>query len=162
MRQEVEPLYDTRGTLYDQDTGLRRDTDTEKLAKLKPVFDRKYGTITAANSSPLTDGAAALLVCTEDYAERHGLDVLARLRSIAVAGCAAEVMGIGPVAATRKALARAGLEPAGPGRDPRAGGDHRRRGGSAPPREGGRSRHARAAGAGGVGGDPTGRGSRGG
>jgi acetyl-CoA acyltransferase len=51
-----------------------------------------------------------VLVCTEDYAMKHGLDVLARVRSVAVAGCAAEVMGIGPVAATRKALARAGLE----------------------------------------------------
>ena len=66
--------------------------------------------MTAGTSSPLTDGAAAVLVCTEDYAQKHGLDVLARLSSIAVAGCAAEVMGIGPVAATRKALARAGLE----------------------------------------------------
>jgi acetyl-CoA acyltransferase len=58
----------------------------------------------------LTDGAAAVLVCTEDYAQRHGLDALARIRSVAVAGCAAEIMGIGPVAATRKALGRAGLE----------------------------------------------------
>ena len=58
----------------------------------------------------LTDGAAAVLVCTEDYAAKHGLEVLARIRSVAVAGCAAEIMGIGPVAATRKALARAGLE----------------------------------------------------
>ena len=66
--------------------------------------------MTAGTSSPLTDGAAAVLVCTEDYAEKHGLEVLARIRSVAVAGCQAEIMGIGPVAATPKALARAGLE----------------------------------------------------
>ncbi len=65
--------------------------------------------MTAGTSSPLTDGAAAVLVCSEAYAERHGLQPLARIKSVAVAGCAPEIMGIGPVAATRKALARAGI-----------------------------------------------------
>jgi acetyl-CoA acyltransferase len=65
--------------------------------------------VTAGTSSPLTDGASAVLVCSEDYARRNNLPMLARIKSIAVAGCAPEIMGIGPVAATRKALARAGI-----------------------------------------------------
>jgi len=108
LAAEIVPIR-RNGEVVDQDGCIRPDTSQEGLAGLKPAFDEN-GTVTAGTSSPLTDGAAAVLVCTEDYAERHGLDVLARLRSIAVAGCGAEVMGIGPVAATRKALARAGLE----------------------------------------------------
>ena len=87
---------------------LRPDTSLEALEKLEPAFD-KGGTITAGTSAPLTDGAAAVLVCSEDYARRADLEMLARIKSIAVAGCAPEVMGIGPVRATRKALERAGL-----------------------------------------------------
>ena len=70
---------------------------------MKPAFDQD-GTVTAGTSSPLTDGAAAVLVCTEDYAETHGLEPLARIKSVAVAGCAPEIMGIGPVGAHAKAL----------------------------------------------------------
>ena len=92
-----------------QDGCIRPDTTAEGLAGLKPAFD-KDGTVTAGTSSPLTDGAAAVLVCSEAYAEKHGVQPLARIKSIAVAGCAPEIMGIGPVAATKKALARAGLE----------------------------------------------------
>jgi acetyl-CoA acyltransferase len=99
----------TNGQLVEADGCIRPETSQEGLANLKPAFD-EHGTVTAGTSSPLTDGAAAVLVCTEDYAEKHGLEVLARIRSVAVAGCAAEIMGIGPVAATRKALTRAGLE----------------------------------------------------
>jgi acetyl-CoA acyltransferase len=105
---EIVPIR-RNGEVIDQDGCIRPETSQAGLAGLKPAFDEN-GTVTAGTSSPLTDGAAAVLVCTEDYAHKHGLDVLARLRSIAVAGCGAEVMGIGPVAATRKALARAGLE----------------------------------------------------
>jgi acetyl-CoA acyltransferase len=105
---EIVPIG-RKGEVIEQDGCIRPGTSREALAGLKLAFD-EHGTVTAGTSSPLTDGAAAVLVCTEDYADRHGLDVLARIRSIAVAGCAAEVMGIGPVAATRKALARAGLE----------------------------------------------------
>jgi acetyl-CoA acyltransferase len=108
LAAEIAPIR-RNGEVIDQDGCIRPETSQEGLAGLKPAFDEN-GTVTAGTSSPLTDGAAAVLVCTEDYALKHGLDVLARLRSIAVAGCAAEVMGIGPVAATRKALARAGLE----------------------------------------------------
>lgn len=90
------------------DGTIRPETTAEALAALKPAFDEK-GTVTAGTSSPLTDGAAAVLVTSESYAKKNNLPVLARIRSIAVAGCAAETMGIGPVPATRKALERAGL-----------------------------------------------------
>jgi acetyl-CoA acyltransferase len=79
------------------------------LAGLKLAFD-KDGSVTAGTSSPLTDGASATLICSEEYAASHGLKPLAAIKSIAVAGCAPEIMGIGPVAATRKALDRAGLK----------------------------------------------------
>jgi acetyl-CoA acyltransferase len=93
----------------DKDGCIRPDTSEEALAALQPAFDQA-GSVTAATSSPLTDGASAVLVCTEDYAKRHKLEPLARLRSIAVAGCAPDIMGIGPVVASRKALDRAGLK----------------------------------------------------
>ena len=96
------------GATIRNDGCIRPDTSAEGLAALKPAFDAK-GSVTAGTSSPLTDGAAAVLVCSEDYAKKSGLRALARIRSIAVAGCAPEIMGIGPVPATRKALARAGL-----------------------------------------------------
>ena len=96
------------GDRIESDGCIRPDTSVEGLADLKPAFDEN-GTVTAGTSSPLTDGASATLVCSEEYAERKGLQPLARLKSIAVAGCAPEIMGIGPVHATRKALERAGL-----------------------------------------------------
>jgi acetyl-CoA acyltransferase len=92
-----------------EDGTIRADSSTEKLATLKPAF-LSDGTVTAATSSPLTDGSAAVLVCSEDYAKKHKLPMLARIKSIAVAGCAAEIMGIGPVPATQKALERAKLK----------------------------------------------------
>ena len=87
----------------------RPDTSLEALATLKPAFDTE-GSVTAGTSSPLTDGAAAVLVTSADYAQRNGLKPLAHIRATAVSGCAPEIMGIGPVEATRKALDRAGLE----------------------------------------------------
>jgi acetyl-CoA acyltransferase len=105
---EIVPIRRNGGAI-DADGCIRPGTTKEVLAGLKLAFD-EHGTVTAGTSSPLTDGAAAVLVCTEDYAGKHGLDVLGRIKSVAVAGCQAEIMGIGPVAATRKALARAGLE----------------------------------------------------
>jgi len=98
-----------RDGAVDKDGCIRPDTSEEALAALQPAFDQA-GSVTAGTSSPLTDGASAVLVCTEDYARRKKLEPLARLRSIAVAGCAPEIMGIGPVAASQKALARAGLK----------------------------------------------------
>lgn len=105
---EIVPI-DGGKTRVEKDGGVRADASLESMAKLEPAFD-KQGTVTAATSSPLTDGAAAVLVCSEDYARKHGLTPLARIRAIAVVGCAPEVMGIGPVPATQKALARAGLK----------------------------------------------------
>jgi acetyl-CoA acyltransferase len=98
-----------KGGAVAADVCPRPDTTAAALAQLKPAFSES-GTVTAGTSSPLTDGAAALLVCSEEYASKHGLKPLARLKSVAVAGCAPEIMGIGPVAATRKALQRANLE----------------------------------------------------
>jgi len=92
----------------EKDGCIRPGTDLKTLAGLKPAFDAD-GTVTAGTSSPLTDGVTATLIVTEDYAKAHGLQPIAKLRSIAVAGCAPEIMGIGPVEATRKALKRAGL-----------------------------------------------------
>ena len=86
----------------------RPDTTAESLAGLKAAF-RADGSVTAGTSSPLTDGAAAVLVCSDTYAKAHGITPLARVRSVAVSGCAPELMGMGPVAAARKAMARAGI-----------------------------------------------------
>ena len=91
-----------------QDGCLRPDSTAATLAQLSPAF-QATGTVTAGTSSPLTDGAAAVLVCSEDYADTHGLPKLARIKATAVSGCAPDIMGIGPVAATHKALQRAGL-----------------------------------------------------
>ncbi|MFQ5935120.1 MAG: thiolase family protein [Acidiferrobacterales bacterium] len=91
-----------------KDGCIRADTTLAALADLKPAFAAE-GAVTAGTASPLTDGAAAVLVCSKAYADKHGLDVLARIKSIAVAGCAPEIMGMGPVHASRKALTRAGL-----------------------------------------------------
>lgn len=87
---------------------IRGDTTQQGLSDLKPAFSTD-GTVTAGTSSPLTDGASAVLVCSEDYARENGLTPLVRIKSVAVAGCAPEIMGIGPVGASRKALERAGL-----------------------------------------------------
>jgi acetyl-CoA acyltransferase len=108
LNDEIVPIV-SKGGSVEQDGCIRPDTTAEGLAGLKPAFD-KDGTVTAGTASPLTDGAAAVLVCSEAYADKHGLQPLARIKSIAVAGCAPEIMGIGPVAATKKALARAGIE----------------------------------------------------
>ena len=96
------------GSEVTADGCIRPDTSLDALAELKPAFSTD-GSVTAATSSPLTDGASAVLVTSEDYAKAHGLKVLAKLKSSAVAGCDPEAMGIGPVAATKKALTRAGL-----------------------------------------------------
>ena len=105
---EIVPITHN-GKVIAKDGCIRADTSLEVLATLKPAFEEN-GTVTAGTSSPLTDGAAATLVCTEEYAAQHGLTALARLKSVAVSGCAPEIMGIGPIPASRKALQRAGLE----------------------------------------------------
>lgn len=97
---------DTRDGRVEHDGCLRPGTNLDALSQLKPAFG---GSVTAATSSPLTDGAAAVLVCSETFAREHGLSILARIKAVAVAGCAPEIMGMGPVAATRKLLQRSGL-----------------------------------------------------
>ena len=107
LDDEIIPIPSKDG-IVDKDGCIRPESTADALAELKPAFDEN-GTVTAGTSSPLTDGAAATLVCSEDYAEKNGLTPLARIKSIAVAGCRPEIMGIGPVPASRKALERAGL-----------------------------------------------------
>jgi acetyl-CoA acyltransferase len=87
---------------------IRPATTREDLANLKPAFDAS-GVVTAGTSSPLTDGAVAVLVVSEEYADKHNLPKMARIKSFAVAGCKPETMGLGPIGATKKALSRAGL-----------------------------------------------------
>lgn len=107
LSDEIIPITHAGGTVT-QDGCIRPGTTADSLADLKPAFDEN-GSVTAGTSSPLTDGASATLICSEDYASKNGLEPLARIKSIAVAGCEPEIMGIGPVAATKKALERAGL-----------------------------------------------------
>ena len=98
----------TKSGEVSKDGCIRPESTLEALAGLKPAFD-KDGSVTAGTSSPLTDGASAVLICTADYAKENGLNVIAKIRGCAVAGCKAEIMGIGPVQATHKALERAGV-----------------------------------------------------
>ena len=107
LKGEIVPIDGGNGVVT-EDGCIRSGTTTDDLAGLRPVFDES-GTVTAGTSSPLTDGAAATLVCTENFAVKNDLNPLARIKSVAVAGCAPEIMGIGPVAASKKALERAGL-----------------------------------------------------
>ncbi|MGH6990901.1 MAG: thiolase family protein [Stellaceae bacterium] len=109
LHDEIVPMKLADGSVVSEDGCIRPETTAEVLAALAPAFDAA-GSVTAGTSSPLTDGAAATLVCTEEYARKNHLDVLARIASIAVAGCAPEIMGYGPVPASEKALARAGVK----------------------------------------------------
>jgi acetyl-CoA acyltransferase len=107
LTEEITPIQNGKDQVV-SDGCIREGTTLEALAGLKPAFDEK-GVVTAGTSSPLTDGAAACLVTSAEFAKAHGLEVLAKVKSVAVAGCAPEIMGIGPVAATQKALKRAGI-----------------------------------------------------
>ena len=107
LADEIVPIRTAAGDVA-QDGCIRPGTSREALAALKPAF-RPDGVVTAGTSSPLTDGAAAVLVTSDAFAARHGLRPLARIRSFATVGVDPAVMGIGPIPATRKALARAGL-----------------------------------------------------
>lgn len=105
---EIIPFTLPDGTIVDKDGTPRPGTTMEDLAGLKLAFDQN-GTVTAGTASPLTDGASAVLVCSADYAVKNGLKVMAKIKSMAISGCAPEIMGIGPVGASQKALERAGL-----------------------------------------------------
>lgn len=108
LAAEIVPIRLPDGEVVDADGCIRPGTTLDALAGLKPAF-RADGVVTAGTSSPLTDGAAAVLVASDAFAARHGLEALARIRSFATVGVDPAVMGIGPIPATRKALARAGL-----------------------------------------------------
>ena len=107
LEEEIIPIQGKAGDIV-TDGCIREDTTSEALAALKPAFNHT-GTVTAGTSSPLCDGAAATLITTEDFADKNGLEPLARILSIAVSGCSPEIMGIGPVSASLKALERAGI-----------------------------------------------------
>lgn len=112
-KNEIVPIegHDAAGNkvLCEIDEVIRKDANLEDMAKLKPVFDPKNGTVSAGTSSALSDGAAAILVMSAERAQALGLKPRAKIRSMAVAGCDAAIMGYGPVPATQKALKRAGL-----------------------------------------------------
>ena len=112
-KNEIVPIegHDANGNkvLCEIDEVIRPETTVESLSGLKPVFDPRGGTVTAGTSSALSDGAAAMLVMSAAKAAEMGLKPRAKIRSMAVAGCDAAIMGYGPVPATQKALARAGL-----------------------------------------------------
>ena len=91
-----------------KDGGIRPNTSHEILDGLKLAFDEN-GTVTAGTASPLTDGASAVIVCEEEYAKKNNLNILARIKSTAVVGCPPELMGLGPINASKKALKRANL-----------------------------------------------------
>lgn len=104
---EIVPI-ETKGGTVSEDGTIRGDTSAEGLAALKPAFDAN-GSVTAGTSSPLTDGASAVLVTTEAYARAKGLPILARIKSVAISGCAPETMGLGPILSSQKAMERAGI-----------------------------------------------------
>ncbi|OZI39813.1 acetyl-CoA acetyltransferase [Bordetella genomosp. 5] len=106
---EIVPLVDGRGTLYPDDDGVRPDSSVERLAKLKPVFDKPWGNITAGNSSQVTDGAAMLLLASEAAVTRWGLEPIGRITDSQWAGLDPAFMGLGPVHAATPILQRHGL-----------------------------------------------------
>ena len=114
FRNEIVPIegHDENGfrVLITEDETIRPDTTAESLSQLPPAFNPKGGTVTAGTSSQLTDGASALVVMSAEKAKSLGLKPIAKIRSMAVAGCDPAIMGYGPVPATKKALKRAGLK----------------------------------------------------
>jgi acetyl-CoA acyltransferase len=110
FKDEIVPIegHDENGfsVMYDYDEVIREDTNIESLSALKPAFDPKNGTVTAGNSSAISDGAAALLVMSLDRAKELGLEPMAKVKSMATAGVDPSIMGYGPVPAVKKALGR--------------------------------------------------------
>jgi acetyl-CoA C-acetyltransferase len=106
---EIEPMYGTDGTLYTADDGVRRDSNVEKLGTLKPVFDKPYGNVTAANSSQVTDGAAMLILASEDVVKEYALKPLGRIVDTHWGALDPSEMGLGPVHAITPLLMRHGL-----------------------------------------------------
>ncbi|MEK6748559.1 MAG: acetyl-CoA C-acetyltransferase [Pseudomonadota bacterium] len=107
---EIEVMYDYRGNSYNQDDGLRRETDLVQLAKLKPVFDRGFGSVTAGNSAQVTDGAAMLILASEEAVKKFDLPVIGRIIDAHWAGVDPAQMGLGPAHAMAPILQRQGLK----------------------------------------------------
>ena len=103
---EIEAIYDNAGAFFDFDDGIRRDSSIENLAKLKPYFDRKYGMVTPGNSAQITDGAAMLLLASEDAVKKHNLPVLAKIKDSQWAGLNPSQMGLGPAHAMTPIMQR--------------------------------------------------------
>ena len=108
LDDEIVPIR-TKTGMVTQDGTIRAETTVDALAGLKPAFDAE-GSVTAGTSSPLTDGASAVLVTSEEFANKHGLKILARIKAIGVSGISPDTMGLGPISASEKALARAGIQ----------------------------------------------------
>ncbi|HEV2582194.1 MAG TPA: thiolase family protein, partial [Ktedonobacteraceae bacterium] len=109
FRREIVPVKLPNGSVMEIDEGPRRDTSLEKLASLEPAFI-KGGSVTAGNSSPLNDGAAAVVLMSAERARDLGITPLAKVHTMAVAGVRPDIMGIGPVPAMRKVLQRSGMQ----------------------------------------------------
>jgi acetyl-CoA C-acetyltransferase len=108
---EVTPIIDSKGRVYLQDDGVRTDSTVEKLAKLKPFFDKKYGMVTPGNSSQITDGACLLLLASADAVKKHGLKVIGRIVDSQWAALDPSQMGLGPVHAVTPILQRNNIKP---------------------------------------------------
>lgn len=104
--KEIETIYDTDGNFYQEDDGLRRDSDVDKLGKLKPVFDKPFGNVTAGNSAQVTDGAAWLILANEAMVKKHNLPVMGKIIDSDWAGLDPAQMGLGPVYAMTPILKR--------------------------------------------------------
>ncbi len=107
---EVRTVFDTRGAYYSEDDGVRKDSSIEKLATLKPFFDKKFGSVTAGNSSQVSDGAAMLILASKEAIRKYRLPVLARIVDIEWAGVDPAEMGLGPVYAVNTLLKRQNLQ----------------------------------------------------
>ena len=108
LGDEIVPIKTKTGVVSEDGT-IRPDTSVEGLGNLKPAFSQD-GSVTAGTSSPLTDGASAVLVTSEEFANRHGLKIMARIKAIGISGLSPDTMGLGPIGASQKALERAGLK----------------------------------------------------
>ena len=112
FKGELVPAFDSRGKVYEADDGVRADSSVEKLATLKPVFDKPHGKVTAANSSQISDGAALLILASEEAVEKYQLEPLAEIKNVQWAGLDPAEMGLGPAYASAKVLSdtQLGLE----------------------------------------------------
>lgn len=110
FHQEVTPIIDSKGNLYTEDDGVRDDSTVEKLAKLKPVFDKPSGNITAGNSSQVTDGAVALILASEEAVQKYGLKPMAKIVDSQWSALDPSEMGLGPVHASAEILTRHQLQ----------------------------------------------------